>query len=77
MNYEVEVKKEHQLECSGAELLAIFMAQGTFSWEGKPRQLPADMDIKIKVPGGGDYSNEWLELNDLEVSIQWTEEYEE
>lgn len=36
--------------------------------------LPPDAEIYVQVPGGGDWSNEVLDLRDFPLNVKWTVE---
>ena len=65
----------HELKLTGKELIALvnqeFKAQG--ATEGL---LPADADVVVWVPGGGNWSNTDLDINENPVTITWTERTE-
>lgn len=65
------VKKEirnYTLTLGRLEFLQLFHRAGM-------KEIPANAEITIQVPGGGDWSNEELSINsDVPIVVKWKEE---
>lgn len=65
------VTKKHHATLRGVDVLSAInqelAAQGI-------NRIPEDAYIFVTVPGGGDWSNTELDLNEHEVEIKWTVE---
>lgn len=55
-----------RMDIAKSDLLELINAQ--LQNQGDP-ELPANTEISVHVPGGGDYSNTDLELDDREVKL--------
>lgn len=59
-----------KMTVSRSDLLQLINLQ--LKREGKP-ELPQNAQIVVKVPGGGDWSGEYLDLDDKEqvIDLRW------
>lgn len=68
MEFEITTKKtvetRHYLELDRPKLLAILRQCG--------HEVPDNAGIFVKVPGGGDWSNEQLDIDDAPIQIYFS-----
>lgn len=65
----VETTKHYTCKVSRAELLRVMNSSG-----GLPQHLPADTQVTITVPSGGDYSGDDLDLDEAGgLTLSWVE----
>ena len=68
VNVDVDSKTVHRKSCIvGRALLLELLQQAKV-------EVPPDADVYIRVPGGGDWSNQKLSLDEHNVEVRWTEE---
>lgn len=59
--------KKHQIVLSGKEFLE------RHGKANQPRPWPNTAEVRVRVPSGGCYSGELVELAGLEIQLSWTE----
>ena len=65
------VQREHEVRLNAENILELLASQPGVVMVGKPR-------VYFDVPGGGDWSNTRIEIDDdYAVIVRWTESYEE
>lgn len=70
----VRTTETFRIEVKGPELLQV-LSQELKAQDKGP--IPEDASIAVWVPGGGDWSNTDLDLNEHPVVIEWTVEEHE
>jgi hypothetical protein len=69
LSRKTRTEERHGMRITGKELLECINQELAAS--GAPR-IPKDASVVVSVPGGGDWSNTDLDLNDHPVTISWT-----
>jgi hypothetical protein len=69
VNMTTTVTRDHRLTLYGKQIRELVNEH--LAADRKPL-IPANAEIQITVPGGGDWSNSELDLNEHPVVITWT-----
>lgn len=69
LSRKTRTEERHEIRITGKELLECVNQELAAS--GSPR-IPKAAYVRVAVPGGGDWANTDLDLNDHPVIISWT-----
>lgn len=66
------VTRDHTVQLSGKDI--IYLLRQELKAQGVQHQPPDDAEVEFSVPGGGDYSNCNLDIDeDQPVTVRWSE----
>jgi len=72
IKHDVKTVSDHEITLSGEDIIELINLY--IHVELKGAKVPSDATVKFSVPGGGDYSNQRVDIDkDNNVIVSWSD----